>query len=256
MQDSCDAIPPMAGHVSANRWRGTALLRFGSFLAMWGVVCVCLLASAAWGMLPAALAASAVTGALGIGALYSPLLAGLTSRRSEETGELAAIAGRGASWTGGVIAALGMGILAGLAAWLAEGKGAALALLPALALGLNAAYLPAKAACLFQGCCRAHHASAQGWLTRWPGELPGLELSLTLATLAACWIAGGASPGVLAAAGFLGHGATRLISIRLRGHMLGARRLLADPGAELPALCVAALTSLAVLRGDSTPPML
>jgi hypothetical protein len=247
MQDSHDAMPRMAGSAPANRWRGTAILRSGSFLSMWGVAYVCLLASAGWGTLPAALAASALTAALGLGALYSPLIAGLTARRSGDTGQLSAVPGRGASWTGGVIAALGMGMLAVLTAWLFAGKGAAVALLPALALGLNAAYLPAKAACLFQGCCRARPAAAPDWLRGWPGELPGLELCLALATLAACWLASGATPGTLAATGFIGHGATRLASIRLRGHPWGARHLLTDPGAELPALSLAAVFSLAAI---------
>jgi hypothetical protein len=247
MQDSHDAMPRMVRSAPANRWRGTVLLRFGSLLSMWGVAYVCLLASADWDRLPAALAASALTAALGLGALYSPLIAGLTARRSAETGHFAAIPGRGASWTGGIVAALGVGMFMGLTAWLGAGKGAARALLPALALGLNAAYLSAKAACLFQGCCRAHHAAAQGWFLKWPGELPGFEISLTLATLFLCWLARDVSPGALAATGFLGHSATRLISIRLRGHPSGAGHLLSDPGAELPALGLAALTSLAAI---------
>jgi hypothetical protein len=247
MPDFPETKTRIAGSATASRWRGTAFLRFGSFLSMWGVVHLCLLAGAGWGMLPAALAASALTGALGLGALYSPLIAGLTARRSAVTGQLSAVPGRGASWTGGVVVALGMGMMAGGAAWFAAGEGVAVALLPALALGLNASYLPAKAACLFQGCCRARQAAAPGLLRRWPGELPGLEISLTLVTLVACLLVRDASPGAIAAAGFLGHGLTRLVSIRFRGHLRTVRPLFSDPGAELPALCLAALISLTVI---------
>jgi hypothetical protein len=232
--------------MSAMRWRGAALLRFGSLLSLWSVAFISLLASAAWSTLQAALAASALTGALGLGALYSPLSAGMFATRSGPDGALAARPARGASWTGGLIGLLAMGLVILLAAVAdpAKGRGGVAALVLALGLGLNCAYLPAKVACLVQGCCRATRSAAPGWLARFPGELRGFEIVLTLATLLICWLAREAPSGMIAAIGFLGHAATRLASVALRGH--GLLPPIRDPGVELPVLALAAMAALAM----------
>jgi hypothetical protein len=230
------------------RWRGAALLRLGSLLSLWSVAFISLLASAAWSTLHAALVASALAGALGLGALYSPFIAGVTAVRSRNGGALTARPARGASWTGGVIGLLGTGLAIGLLKAGSEANGSegavtlGLALALALALGLNCAYLPAKAACLVQGCCRAAPAAAPGWLAHVPGDLREMEIALTLATLLGCWLARDAPAGLAAAIGFLGHGVTRLASAGLRGHPLLPP--VRDPGLELPALGLAAVIVL------------
>jgi hypothetical protein len=242
MGDGMQARAAMPRSTPAMRWRGAALLRVASFLALWGVAFTSLLASAAWSPLQAALAASAMTGALGLGALYSPLMAGMFAARSGPDGALAARPARGASWTGGLIGLLAMGLVILLAAAADPAKGGGGAAVLALALGVNCAYLPAKAACLVQGCCRAAGPAAPAWLARIPGELRGLEIALTLATLLICWLAQGAAAGMLAAIGFLGHGVTRLVSVGLRGHRLLPP--VRDPGLELPVLALAAMAAL------------
>ncbi len=236
------SFPATVARHSLRAFRITTALRVSSFGVMAGAVTLGMV----WhGMtlLHAAAAAFPVMVGLGAGALYSPLMRGLRATLQAD-GKIVPRPGRGASWAGGVIGACAVILLLWAIGLLSGQTDGAAALLFGFALGLNLAYLPAKAACLVQGCCRAVPYAYGASLLSLPGDLRGAETVLTLVTLAIMAFA--PAIGLPAAApGLVGHALTRLVSVAGRGYGLGLGRLRADPGAELGPLLLLAAASLA-----------
>lgn len=181
--------------------------------------------------------------ALGFGFAFGTLFVGGTGFRI-----LIAVATRdrnrstAASWTG-ASAATALGALAGLGvARLIGGDGGLW--LAAYGLGINAAYLPVKLACLAAGCCRAVHPAAIRALGEGRVDLRWVEVTATALVLA---VAGGLlAAGVTAGAAAVaigGHLADRVGS-RYARERLPARGQPVERGVELAPLALLTLAAL------------
>jgi len=229
----------------ALRFRLTMALRASSVFVA-GLATLAVLSSATgWndvlsqGMFLVLAAAGAQGAGWLIGGLYAPLWTGLFAPLPPE-GQTPSPT-RGASWAGAVTGAALASLLAAVVLPRLGGPPAGTVLL-AFALATHFAYLPAKLACLVQGCCKA----IGGPIRRFPGNLPGLEIALTLGVLAmSLWLAA-AHPSLAAPVAMGGHLAIRALAADQRGRGPGVGWPLSDPGFEVFALSAVALATMLI----------
>lgn len=146
-----------------------------------------------------------------------------------------------ASWTGAA-SAVSAGVL--LAVWtVGEDRLAAARLLVAYALAINAAYLPAKIACLEAGCCTAVRR-----LPRWGSsalDLRSVEAVLTaLAIVVSVGLLAAGRPLAAAAVGVSGHLIVRLLSRFCRERLVPGERFLQRGYLEFSLISILLITIL------------
>lgn len=181
------------------------------------------------------------------GGYLAAFLAGSAFRMLRAAARLEADRPAPASWSGATAATAIAATLAalGLSAFAGEvGAGQGLRLLAAYALAINAAYVPAKIACLDAGCCRQARPLA-GALAR--QDLRHVEIAASLAalTLVALALAAGRAD-IAAPFGIAAHLGLRRVSHGLRQRQPRAFLSLRGLGLEQVALALASGSALAL----------
>lgn len=187
------------------------------------------LASAAFGLIAVAILPNgSLLAAIGLGFLFGTSFIGGTGYRivlASLSGERQAAP---ASWSGATTgAAVFALVLWGIALLLGRDG---LPVLMGFGIGINIAYLLAKAACVSADCC---HAAPEH---RLPVDLRTIEIAGTIVTLAAAVVVAMISLRLGAIIGIGGHLAIRLLSRRTRNRWSWGWPPLRQPGAELAPL--------------------